>query len=68
MNACLMEGVCVGLMAEDAIEIKTGRVDNDIEDTIWAEVWHGDELVHRSAHVRVKTMPKVFGQTGEIGG
>jgi hypothetical protein len=29
-------------------------VDNDNETTTWVEYWLDEELVHRSAHVRLK--------------
>lgn len=36
-----------------------GGVDDDVEATTWVEYWLGDELVHRSAHVRLKK-PAIF--------
>jgi hypothetical protein len=36
---------------------KTGTIDNEIEYTVWDEYYLGDELVHRSVHVTMKTSP-----------
>ena len=38
--------------------------DNDNENTTWVEYWLADELVHRSAHVRLK---KAMVSTSEAG-
>jgi len=46
-----------GEMDEDLLVKKEGSVDNDIEFTTWTEYWLDDELVHRSAHVTLKTSP-----------
>ena len=43
-----------GLMDEAALEKREGVVDNDNEYTTWVEYWHEGELVHRSAHVKLK--------------
>jgi hypothetical protein len=39
------------------LEKREGSVDNDIEYTTWTEYWLDGELVHRSAHVTLKTSP-----------
>lgn len=43
-----------GLMDEAVLEKREGVVDNDNEHTTWVEYWHEGELVHRSAHVKLK--------------
>ena len=44
-------------MDDSLLVKKTGSVDNDIEYTEWVEYYLSDELVHRSAHVTLKTSP-----------
>ena len=46
-----------GDMDESLLEKREGSIDNDIEFTTWTEYWLEGELVHRSAHVSLKTMP-----------
>jgi hypothetical protein len=46
-----------GEMEESLLEKREGSVDNDIEYTTWVEYWLDGELVHRSAHVTLKTSP-----------
>jgi hypothetical protein len=46
-----------GNMDESLLEKREGSVDNDIEFTTWTEYWLDGELVHRSAHVTLKTTP-----------
>jgi hypothetical protein len=46
-----------GEMDDALLEKKEGSVDNDIEFTTWVEYWLDGELVHRSAHVTLKTSP-----------
>jgi hypothetical protein len=46
-----------GDMDDSLLVKKTGSVDNDIEYTEWVEYYLSDELVHRSAHVTLKTSP-----------
>jgi len=46
-----------GDMDDSLLIKKTGSVDNDIEYTEWVEYYLSDELVHRSAHVTLKTSP-----------
>lgn len=43
-----------GLMEEALLRRVDGELVNDNEHTTWTEYYHGDELVHRSAHVRLK--------------
>jgi len=43
-----------GDMDEALLEKKEGSVDNDNEYTTWVEYWLKGELVHRSAHVKLK--------------
>lgn len=46
-----------GDMDESLLEKREGSIDNDIEYTTWVEYWLAGELVHRSAHVTLKTSP-----------
>jgi|TARA_R110000868_G_scaffold377407_1_gene642705 hypothetical protein len=46
-----------GEMDDSLLEKKEGLFDNDIESTNWIEYWLDGELVHRSAHVTLKTSP-----------
>lgn len=46
-----------GEMEDSLLEKKEGSIDNNIELTTWVEYWLKDELVHRSAHVTLKTSP-----------
>jgi len=48
-----------GDMDHSLLEKKEGSIDNDIESTTWVEYYHEGELVHRSAHVTLKTSPFV---------
>jgi len=43
-----------GDMDESLLEKRTGEVDNEDEYTTWVEYYFNGELVHRSAHVRLK--------------
>jgi hypothetical protein len=43
-----------GDMDDSLLEKREGTVDNDNELTTWVEYWLEGELVHRSAHVRLK--------------
>jgi hypothetical protein len=43
-----------GAMDDSLLEKREGSVNNDNENTTWVEYWLADELVHRSAHVRLK--------------
>ena len=55
-----------GEMDDSLLEKREGSLDNDIELTTWVEYWMGDELVHRSAHVTLKTSPALFAETATI--
>ena len=44
-----------GEMDESLLEKKEGSLDNDNETTTWVEYWLDGELVHRSAHVTLKS-------------
>lgn len=54
-----------GEMDDSLLEKREGVVDNDTEYTQWVEYWLEGELVHRSAHVRLKK-PVVLGT--KVGG
>ena len=43
-----------GEMDDSLLVKREGTVDNDNELTTWVEYWLDEELVHRSAHVRLK--------------
>jgi hypothetical protein len=43
-----------GPMDESLLVKKEGSLDDENEFTTWVEYYLGDELVHRSAHVRLK--------------
>ena len=43
-----------GDMDDSLLVKREGTVDNDNETTTWVEYWLDEELVHRSAHVRLK--------------
>ena len=53
-----------GKMDDSLLEKREGSVENDNENTTWVEYWLADELVHRSAHVRLK---KAMVSTSEAG-
>lgn len=53
-------------MDDALLEKREGSLDNDIELTTWVEYWMGDELVHRSAHVTLKTSPMLFAEAATI--
>jgi hypothetical protein len=55
-----------GDMDESLLEKREGSIDNDTESTSWVEYWLDGELVHRSAHVALKTMPSLFAVTEPI--
>ena len=56
-----------GLMDDALLERKEGAVDDDNEYTTWVEYWHEGELVHRSAHVRLKKAPPLFAEAASLG-
>jgi len=55
-----------GEMDDSLLEKREGSLDNDIEFTTWTEYWLDDVLVHRSAHVTLKTAPALFAEAAEI--
>ena len=55
-----------GDMDDSLLEMREGSVDNDNETTTWVEYWMDEELVHRSAHVRLKRAVVSFGETAEF--
>jgi hypothetical protein len=55
-----------GDMDDSLLERKDGSIDNDIEFTTWTEYWLGEELVHRSVHVHLKTTPSLFAETAPL--
>jgi hypothetical protein len=55
-----------GEMDESLLEKKEGSVDNDNEYTTWVEYWLNGELVHRSAHVSLKTSPPLFAEAASL--
>ena len=56
-----------GPMNEEDLEKAEGWIDNDNEFTTWVEYWHEGELVHRSAHVTLKTSPPLFAKAASFG-
>lgn len=50
-----------GEMDDSLLEKREGSVDNENEYTTWVEYWLEGELVHRSAHVSLKTAPSFVG-------
>jgi hypothetical protein len=55
-----------GEMDESLLEKREGSVDNDNEYTTWVEYWLDGELVHRSAHVSLKTSPPLFAEAASL--
>ena len=55
-----------GEMDDSLLEKREGSVDNDIEYTTWVEYWLDGELVHRSAHVSLKTSPVLFAEAASL--
>jgi hypothetical protein len=55
-----------GEMDESLLEKREGSVDNEIEYTTWVEYWLDGELVHRSAHVSLKTSPVLFAEAASL--
>jgi hypothetical protein len=56
-----------GEMDDSLLEKKEGSIDNDIESTTWVEYWLDDVLVHRSAHVTLKTSPLTALEAASLG-
>jgi hypothetical protein len=50
-----------GDMDDSLLRRQDGELDNEDEHTTWTEYYLDDELVHRSAHVRLKKMPTFAG-------
>ncbi len=44
-----------GPMDDSLLEKREGNIDNENETTSWVEYWLDGELVHRSAHVALKS-------------
>jgi hypothetical protein len=57
-----------GPMPLSSLRKITGEVDNENEHTTWVEYYLGDELVHRSAHVRLKRGLGALGSIANFGG
>jgi hypothetical protein len=55
-----------GEMDESLLEKREGSLDNDNETTTWVEYWLDGELVHRSAHVSLKTSPPLSAETASF--
>jgi hypothetical protein len=51
-------------MDDSLLEKREGSVDNDNEYTEWVEYWLDGELVHRSAHVRLKKPVTMVSEAG----
>jgi len=56
-----------GEMDDSLLVKKEGSIDNDNEFTTWVEYWLDGELVHRSAHVTLKTSLFTQLEAAEIG-
>lgn len=64
-----MVNTIYGPLPESELEKREGFVDNDHEHTTWVEYWKDGELVHRSAHVRLKKAAVyATGETEHFGG
>jgi hypothetical protein len=50
-----------GDMDDSLLRRQDGEMDNEDEHTTWTEYYLGDELVHRSVHVRLKKAPSFAG-------
>lgn len=55
-----------GEMDTSLLEKREGSVDNENELTTWVEYWFEGELIHRSAHVTLKTSPMLFAEAATI--
>ena len=55
-----------GHMDDSLLVKKEGAVDNENELTTWVEYWDGEELVHRSVHVRLKKMPGIAAEAAQL--
>ena len=57
-----------GEMDDSLLEKREGSVDNDNEYSEWVEYWLDGELVHRSAHVRLKKPVTIISEAGGFSG
>lgn len=57
-----------GPMDESLLRKVEGEIDNANENTTWVEFYDGDELVHRSARVRLKQGVEFSTATGNLNG
>jgi hypothetical protein len=57
----------LGEMDESLLEKKEGNFEDDNESTSWVEYWKDGAMVHRSAHVQLKKMPPIGGDTAQLG-
>jgi len=57
-----------GEMDDSLLEKREGSVDNDNEYSEWVEYWLDGELVHRSAHVRLKKPVTMVSKAGGFSG
>ena len=55
-----------GDMDESLLEKREGSLDNNNETTTWVEYWLDGELVHRSAHVSLKTSPPLSAEAASF--
>ena len=55
-----------GEMDESLLEKREGSLDNNNETTTWVEYWLDGELVHRSAHVSLKTLPPLSAEAASF--
>ena len=55
-----------GKMDDSLLEKREGSVDNDNENTTWVEYWLAGDLVHRSAHVRIKKSMVSISEAGSF--
>lgn len=53
-------------MDDSLLDKKTGEVNNETEYTTWTEYYLNGELVHRSAHVRLKQNVAAEGIAAEL--
>lgn len=56
-----------GLMDESELRRVDGEVENENEHTTWVEYYLGEELVHRSAHIRLKKGVVLDSIAGDLG-
>lgn len=56
-----------GAMDEKQLRKVEGSIDNDNEHTTWVEYYLGAELVHRSAHIRLKKGVVLDTAAGNLG-